>query len=573
MAQVTAQIVIAQAGNPAPGGYSSGSRDDIVVGSAVTATNLDDTSATWHRWTVSPYYPAGTLGGLGVTGDGTATCSFEPDVEGDIALTLEVAGLPLPGGGANYARQTVMLGIRAVLAGYAPGMPLPHPLEGGRGQSSAVDPAVGADGRIDEALYALKQGLSVAGAGTPYASTPANVGSSGSAGASSDYARGDHAHRGVASLAKNGSAALYGAVTLTGGSNVTLTQAGNNIEIAAAGGGGRPTPPASAVVVLRLDDVAGTTSVANSGTGTAFTLGTITGTVVFGSPTPIGNGLFVQNTSYIRGAGSALTYQATTQNMTAMCWVKFGKGTTLGSGGDKATLFGKEGTAGATFALSVLQDTGQLQASIETASGGATNTTGGYVGTDWSLVAMTYDGTTVKTYVNGVQVGSGVANTGNLVWDNTKSWQVGNNANNALFTLRECWFHNAVLTLAEIQAIYNTGAFNGAVGVLPTRGVVASLEWSATAGVFTTVSSLNIAGRVAYDYGSGTNSLKVTLTNAVTNGIPHAHADPDWVSTFHVDAVPTMVSSTEIRIDFRNKGDAQIAPADGAGVLTVIGDL
>jgi hypothetical protein len=43
---------------------------------------------------------------------------------------------------------------------------------------------------------------------------------------------------GVASLAKSGSSALTGAVTLSAGSNVTLTQAGQDISIASSGGGG-----------------------------------------------------------------------------------------------------------------------------------------------------------------------------------------------------------------------------------------------------------------------------------------------------------------------------------------------
>ena len=44
--------------------------------------------------------------------------------------------------------------------------------------------------------------------------------------------------RNVHSVAKSGSTPLSGDVTLTGGTNVTLTQSGNDISIAAAGGGG-----------------------------------------------------------------------------------------------------------------------------------------------------------------------------------------------------------------------------------------------------------------------------------------------------------------------------------------------
>jgi Ca2+-binding RTX toxin-like protein len=43
---------------------------------------------------------------------------------------------------------------------------------------------------------------------------------------------------GVASIKKTGAAALNGNVTLTGGTNVTLTQVGNDILIAASGSGG-----------------------------------------------------------------------------------------------------------------------------------------------------------------------------------------------------------------------------------------------------------------------------------------------------------------------------------------------
>jgi hypothetical protein len=44
--------------------------------------------------------------------------------------------------------------------------------------------------------------------------------------------------QGVRSIAKSGSTGLTGAVTLSQGSNITLTQSGNDISIAASGGGG-----------------------------------------------------------------------------------------------------------------------------------------------------------------------------------------------------------------------------------------------------------------------------------------------------------------------------------------------
>lgn len=65
-----------------------------------------------------------------------------------------------------------------------------------------------------------------------------DVGSTGSAGVATDSARSDHVHRGVSSVSKNGSAQLYGNVTLSSGTGITLTQTGQDIQIAGSGGGG-----------------------------------------------------------------------------------------------------------------------------------------------------------------------------------------------------------------------------------------------------------------------------------------------------------------------------------------------
>ncbi|NDF13642.1 MAG: hypothetical protein EB060_12620, partial [Proteobacteria bacterium] len=64
-------------------------------------------------------------------------------------------------------------------------------------------------------------------------SAPNDVGSSAAVGTASAAARADHTHRGVASVAKSGSSALYGAVTLSASGGVTLTQALQDIAIAA----------------------------------------------------------------------------------------------------------------------------------------------------------------------------------------------------------------------------------------------------------------------------------------------------------------------------------------------------
>lgn len=61
--------------------------------------------------------------------------------------------------------------------------------------------------------------------------------------------------QGVRSIAKAGAAKLFGDVTLSPGSNVTLTQSGQNIEIASTGGGGAgSTGPAGPAIFLLAED-------------------------------------------------------------------------------------------------------------------------------------------------------------------------------------------------------------------------------------------------------------------------------------------------------------------------------
>lgn len=104
----------------------------------------------------------------------------------------------------------------------------------------------------------------LAGSSTSFGSNSNSVGTANSAGASSSNSRADHIHKGVSSLAKAGSAALVGDVTLTGGSNVTLTQAGNDISIASTGGGGGSAVDWTAH--LNLSGASFTGFTANSGT-------------------------------------------------------------------------------------------------------------------------------------------------------------------------------------------------------------------------------------------------------------------------------------------------------------------
>lgn len=110
-----------------------------------------------------------------------------------------------------------------------------------------------------------------------------SVSTSNTAGSATDAAKSDHTHRGVASFAKNGSTALYGDVTISAGTNITLTQSGQDISIAATGGGGSGT--VTDVSVVSANGFAGT--VANSTTTPAITLTTSISGVLKGNGTAI----------------------------------------------------------------------------------------------------------------------------------------------------------------------------------------------------------------------------------------------------------------------------------------------
>lgn len=81
-------------------------------------------------------------------------------------------------------------------------------------------------------------GSTAASSVTASSSTPVDIASAGVVGVVSEYARGDHAHKGIHSISVTGSSQLFGDVLLMGATGTTLTQSGNNIIFAGAGGAG-----------------------------------------------------------------------------------------------------------------------------------------------------------------------------------------------------------------------------------------------------------------------------------------------------------------------------------------------
>ncbi len=81
---------------------------------------------------------------------------------------------------------------------------------------------------------------------------PGSVGSANSGGASGSFSRADHIHQGVHSLAMPGGSPLVNDVLLAAGSNVTLSQSGQTLTIAAAGSspGNRVSSAASSALAI-----------------------------------------------------------------------------------------------------------------------------------------------------------------------------------------------------------------------------------------------------------------------------------------------------------------------------------
>lgn len=98
------------------------------------------------------------------------------------------------------------------------------------------DTKIYATGQSKQLSTAISDGSIISGALSN--STPADVGATGATGSSVLAARSDHVHKGVRSFGPSGGTALFGDVTISAGTNITLTPTGNNIEIAATGASG-----------------------------------------------------------------------------------------------------------------------------------------------------------------------------------------------------------------------------------------------------------------------------------------------------------------------------------------------
>lgn len=248
-----------------------------------------------------------------------------------------------------------------------------------------------------------------------------------------------------------------------------------------------PNLDANDLVVFDLQNAANTTTITNEGSGDAMSLVFESGeggTSIFHTPTRIGPALvfYGSGAAFTGSTGtSGCTYIPTTGNFTAEC--RFMLMEPPNADYPIASLFGKYANVpsgiGLTFAIAIQSTTGSattdgiytLKTAIST-SAGFTSASIGKV-SPWAEyhAAMTYDGSYLRSYLNGSLV-SMIATSGSTIWDTTGPWVVGNIATSNLTSrLQTCRFANVARTESEIYTLYEAAAYNGAVGMLTASNI------------------------------------------------------------------------------------------------------
>ena len=265
------------------------------------------------------------------------------------------------------------------------------------------------------------------------------------------------------------------------------------------------------VAAYGFEEGTGTTAADLSGNGNTGTLNGATWTTAG----KYGKGLVFNGTSALVSAPDATSLHLTTA-MTLEAWVKPSAVTTgwrdvIYKGNDNYYL---EGTSdhsgvpgsGGTFAGSPLYGTSALAV------------------TTWSHLATTYDGATLRLYVNGAQVASR-AQTGAIAVS-TNPLEIGGDLLNGQYfngTIDEARVYNRALTAVEVQADGNTS-----VGLpAPDLGIAKTHATSFTQGQTGATYTLTVS-----NVGTGPTSGTVTVTDTLPAGLTaSAIAGTGWACT------------------------------------------
>lgn len=233
-------------------------------------------------------------------------------------------------------------------------------------------------------------------------------------------------------------------VTGPGGSN-TATNMGY-ISVSASNGGGTGVSPAGLVAAYGFDETSGTQVLDASGNGND---GTLSG------PTRSTQAKFGQSLSF-NGSNSLVTVGDSnsldlTRAMTLSAWVY----PTTWASGWKALII-KERIGNLAYSLYANSDVGLPNSTLSIGSYEQQLSVGSHLPSNaWTHLAATYDGTTQRLYVNGVQVGSR-AQTGTLDVS-ANPLRIGGNTvwANEYFQglIDEVRIYNRALSQAEVAAV------------------------------------------------------------------------------------------------------------------------
>ena len=307
--------------------------------------------------------------------------------------------------------------------------------------------------------------------------------------------------------------------------------------------------------------------------GPTFENGANVGTVNF-TTGKVGQAFSFAGGSYVTVPAGSGALNITGNQVTIDGWIKPTVNNT-------AIYFGK--TANASNDYLLLLQFGQLSSIIK--AGGVETIVNGYsdfpattvpyvpaIG-QWTHIALTYDGATIKLYANGTLVGSG-AKAGNINGDNVP-FDIGGRSGGLFFSglIDEVEAFNRALTGTEISSLFNTGALgkckHGLIQFSAPTYTIGEAGVNATITVKRTDGS---AGAVSARFDTSNNSATAGDDYTAVTNFTVSFADGDTADktvTIPITDDSVFEGNETVNLALTNAtGGAQIGP-QGTAVLTI----